>query len=126
MAVRFEQEHAQTMHNFDFKIGDLVLIRNTAIEKALNRKMHARYLGPLIVILRNKGGTYIIAELDGSVFDRPVAAFRVIPYFPRTKLDLLPLKDLIDISQNRLQKMTDSNKEDPENDNIEEDFLDND
>ena len=124
-AVRFEQEHAQMMHDFDFKIGDLVLIRNTAIEKALNRKMHARYLGPLIVISQNKGGTYIIVELNGSVFDRPVAAFRVIPYFLQTKLDLLPLKDLIDISQNRLQQMTDSNEEDPENDNMEEDFLDN-
>ena len=101
-AVRFEQEHAQMMHNFNFKIGDLVLIRNTAIEKALNRKMHTRYLGPLIVISQNKGGAYIVAELDGSVFDRPVAASRVIPYFPWTKLDLLPLEDLIDISQNRL------------------------
>ena len=87
------------MCDFNFKIGDLVLIRNTAIEKALNRKMHARYLGPLIVISQNKGGTYIIMELNGSVFDRPVAAFRVIPYFMQTKLDLPSLKDLIDIEQ---------------------------
>ena len=101
--VRFEQEHAQTMCNFDFKIGDLILIRNTAIEKALNRKMHTRYLGPLIVISQNKEGAYIVMELNGSVFNRPVAAFRVIPYFLWTKLfDLPPLEDLIDISQNRL------------------------
>ena len=37
--VRFEKEHAETIKNFDFKIGDLVLLRNTSIEKALNRKM---------------------------------------------------------------------------------------
>ena len=35
-AIRFEQEHGQTIHDFDFKTGDLVLVRNTAIEKALN------------------------------------------------------------------------------------------
>ena len=45
-AVRFKQEHAVTIRDFDFKHGDLVLIRNTAIEKALNRKMRARYLSP--------------------------------------------------------------------------------
>ena len=67
-AVRFEQEHAVTIRDFDFKRGDLVLIRNTAIEKALNRKMRARYLGPLVVLARNKGGAYIICELNGSVF----------------------------------------------------------
>jgi hypothetical protein len=53
-AIRFEKEHSHSITDFDFKIGDLVLIRNTAIEKALNQKMRARYLGPLIVLARNK------------------------------------------------------------------------
>ena len=55
-------------------------MRNTAIEKSLNKKMKARYLGPYVVVSRNKGGAYIIAELNGAVFDRPVAAFRLLPY----------------------------------------------
>ena len=48
--TRFKKEHLRNIEDFDFKPGDLVLIRNTAIEKSLNRKMHARYLGPLIVL----------------------------------------------------------------------------
>ena len=123
-AIRFEQEHTHTMRNFDFKMGDLVLVRNTAIEKSLNRKMRARYLGPLIVITRNKGGAYIIAELDGAVFDRPIAAFRVIPYFARTKLDLPPLEELIDISQNRLKEMSESTDVDPDDEEAEDPFND--
>ena len=118
-AVQFERDHAHTIHDFDFKLGDLVLVRNTAIEKALNRKMRARYLGPCIVISRNKGGAYILAELDGSVFDRPTAAFRVIPYFARSKLDLPPLDTLLDISQARLQQLKDTTAEDPEEDDEE-------
>ena len=113
-AVRFEKEHAHTIKDFDFKLGDLVLVRNTAIEKSLNRKMRARYLGPLIVLARNRGGAYVVAELDGSVFDRPAAAFQVIPYFARTKIDLPPLQDLIDISQRRLQELKDSEVSDPD------------
>jgi hypothetical protein len=38
-AIKFEKDHAATIRDFDFKAGMLVLIRNTAIEKALNRKM---------------------------------------------------------------------------------------
>src|SRR5882672_4583312 len=37
-ALRFEREHTATIRDYDFKRGDLVLVRNTAIEKALNRK----------------------------------------------------------------------------------------
>ena len=74
-AICFEQEHAATIINYNFKLGDLVLIRNTAIEKSLNHKMCVRYLGSLIVISQNKGGAYIVSELDGLVFNRPISAF---------------------------------------------------
>jgi hypothetical protein len=104
-AIRFEKEREHTVQDFDFKLGDLVLLRNTAIEKALNRKMRPRYTGPLIFISRNKGGAYILAELDGSLFDRPIAAFRLIPYFARSRIDLPPLEDLLDVSVARLREL---------------------
>src|ERR1700677_4101809 len=63
-AVRFEKSHEKTIRNFDFKQGDLVLMRNTKIKKLLNRKMRPRYLGPLIVVSRNYGGAYILCDLD--------------------------------------------------------------
>ena len=97
-AIHFEQEHAATIIKYDFKFGDLVLIRNTAIEKSLNHKMCARYLSPLIIILQNKGGAYIVSELNGSVFGWPIAAFQVIPYFACQHIEIPPLNKLIDIS----------------------------
>ena len=120
----FEKDHSASIRDWAFKLGDLVLIRNTAIEKALNRKMRARYLGPLIVIARNKGGTYILAELDGSVFDHPVAAFCVLPYFARTALDIPSLEDLIDISRERLKQMEDSPTIDPDDEEDEDPLRD--
>ena len=129
-AVIFERDHSHMIHNFDFKLGDLILVRNTAIEKALNRKMCARYLGLCIVISRNKRGVYIIAELDGSVFDRLVAAFWVIPYFAWKALTLPPLETLIDISHSHLTQMENTMAADPEDDdnkdNMDADLLEND
>ena len=107
-AVQFERNHSATIRDFNFTRGDLVLVRNTAIEKALNRKMRARYLGPLVVVSRNRGGAYIICELNGSVFDRPVAVFRVVPYFARKAITLPDLTDYLDISTDQLRDMEDS------------------
>ena len=104
-AIRFEQEHFSTITDYNFNLGDLVLIRNTAIEKLLNRKMCARYIGPLLVISQNKGSVYIISELNGSVFDRPIAAFRIIPYFARQRINVPPLDELIDITSRRLREL---------------------
>jgi hypothetical protein len=104
-AIRFKCEHAATIRDFNFQRGDLELIRNTAIEKALNRKMRSRYLGPLVVISRNKGRAYILCELNGSVFDRPVAAFQVIPYFARKAIALPDLSDFLDITTDKLREM---------------------
>ncbi|KNZ72630.1 hypothetical protein J132_02223, partial [Termitomyces sp. J132] len=82
-AICFKTEHAATIHNYNFKTGDLVLMRNTRIEVTHNKKMKPCYLGPLVVISRNHGGTYIVCELDGSVLHCSIAALCLVPYFTR-------------------------------------------
>jgi hypothetical protein len=102
-ALNFEKKHAKIIRDFNFKQGALVLLRNSAIEKSLNRKMKPRYLGPLIVVSRNWRGAYIVCELDGSVFDRPIAAFRLIPYFARKSIPF-PTTAL-DVDARRIQEL---------------------
>jgi hypothetical protein len=66
-AKRFKKNNSCTICDFNFQHRNLVLIQNTQVEKALNRKMQPCYVGPLIVIARNFGSVYILCELDGSV-----------------------------------------------------------
>ena len=61
-----------------------------------------------MVVSRNKCGAYIICELNGSVFDRPVAAFWVMPYFAWKSITLPDLSNFLDISANHLRDMEDS------------------
>ncbi|KAL1942564.1 hypothetical protein VTO73DRAFT_6166, partial [Trametes versicolor] len=175
---KFEQDNTATIRDFDFKSGDLVLMRHTQVEKSLNRKMRPRYTGPLVVVSRNRGGAYVICELDGTappvvtlmhqtpalfsitpgpnqlvllqespatlispylcdfltgnydlrlvlkrlgtVFHRPVAAFRLIPYLPRHSIALPD--NFADISQKRLSELINSDEdgtEDPDPELIE-------
>lgn len=103
---RVESDHAATIKDFDFQRGALVLMRNIAIKKSFNCKMRPRYLGPYVVLSRNRGGAYILYELDGSALDRPVAAFRLLPYLARERIKVpwLDDRDHIDISTARLRE----------------------
>lgn len=104
--LKFEEQHKAKIKDYRFQKGDLVLIRNTAIEKALNKKMKARYLGPMVVIRRNDGGSYIVAEMDGSVMQDKIAAFRVIPYFARRHIDLPnDLQEILDQSEEAIDDL---------------------
>lgn len=102
-ALRFEDKHHSSIQDFNFIRRALVFMRNTAIKKALNCKMRARYLGPLVVIARNRGRAYILCELNSSVLNRPVAAFRLVPYLARTTIALS--QTFADITPGRLKAM---------------------
>jgi transposase InsO family protein len=80
---QFEKRFSLRLQKGHYKPGELVLIRNTRIEKELNRKTKPRYLGPFAVVRRTTGGSYILRELDGTVSRRGIAAFRLLPYISR-------------------------------------------
>jgi hypothetical protein len=72
-------------------------------KKALNRKMHPRYLGPLIVVTQNFRGAYVLCELDGAVLHQPITAFHILPYLARKSIPLPP--NFIDINEDRLEEL---------------------
>ena len=69
----FVASHKITDHNFE--PGALVLVRNSRVEAELNRKTKPRYLRPMIVLRQTLGGSYLLAELDGSVSKLRYATF---------------------------------------------------
>ncbi|ESK80816.1 hypothetical protein Moror_15754 [Moniliophthora roreri MCA 2997] len=104
---KFEKENRHKIKEFDFKPGQLVQMRNSGIEKDLDRKMYPRYLGPMIVVRHMKGGSYILADMNGAVKKEKVAAFRVIPHIARYEpISLLEnIYKLIDMSREQIDKM---------------------
>jgi hypothetical protein len=85
--------------------------------------MHARYIGPFIVVSCNYGSAYILSELDGTVLHRPIAAFHLLPYFPHKSIPLPP--DILDINDTRLQEMEHSLDADGDEEDTYHDLTDN-
>jgi hypothetical protein len=103
---RFEKRHGSRIVDFNFKPGSLVLVRNSRIEDSLNRKTKPRYMGPMVVVRKTIGTSYVVAELDGTQSQLRVAGFRLIPYFPRSSTSIPIVPDVSDIE--------DTTEDDPE------------
>ena len=74
---QFEKQFANTIRDYDFAPGSLVLVRNMAPNMD---KMKPRYLGPMVVLRRTRNGAYQLSELDGAASRLRYATFRLIPY----------------------------------------------
>ncbi|TFK17339.1 hypothetical protein FA15DRAFT_549907, partial [Coprinopsis marcescibilis] len=82
-AEEFEKSYRKSIRNFDLQPGNLVLVRNSKLDSSIGYKNKPRYVGPMVVVRRTQRGSYILAELDGSVSKLRFAAYRIIPYYPR-------------------------------------------
>lgn len=103
----FEQRYKHRLTKNIYEEGELVLVRNKAVENSADRKQYPRYLGPFQVIRRTRGGSYVIAELDGAVWRKGVAAFRILPFISREQLEELNMAE-----EDNLENMEDDNGED--------------
>ena len=79
---QFKKENEHRISTQDFEPGSLVLVRNKKAE-LIGGKTAPHYTGPMVVISRRKGGSYKLAESDGTVSKTRYAAFRLVPYYPR-------------------------------------------
>ncbi|KAG2086155.1 uncharacterized protein F5147DRAFT_588639, partial [Suillus discolor] len=84
----FKKHFASTIHDYNFPSSALVLILNKKVEAASNAKCKPCYFSPMIVVSRSQGGSYRLAEIDGEVSKLKFAAFRLIPYHPRSPTSL--------------------------------------
>jgi hypothetical protein len=80
---QFEQRFHKRLTQKSYQPGDLVLVRNTAIEMSHDRKHKPRYLGPYEVFEKTTKGNYKLKELDGTELQYKYAAFRILPYITR-------------------------------------------
>ena len=85
----FERKFSQRLIRVAYQPGELVLLRNTAVEDtvSIERKVTNRYMGPYEIIRQTQGGSYVLAEMSGAPLRTSVAAFRLIPYVKRKDLD---------------------------------------
>lgn len=118
--AEFMKRNRLSIRDYDFKPGDLVLVRNKAIETEHSRKMKPRYLGPMLVVRRRAGGAYHLAELDGTISKRTYAAFRVIPYHARRRLEGNITK-LLNMTESALEELLEKEDIEPLEEEEEDD-----
>ena len=118
----YEKDYKAVIKDFNFEPGDLVLMRHSEVESSLDKKMQPRYKGPMIVVARSKGGSYVLAEINQAISQERVAKFRILPYFARRKIEMPDgIFSVIDTSREGVERIL--NLPDEENETLKRDYV---
>ncbi|KAL1661536.1 hypothetical protein GGF50DRAFT_16928, partial [Schizophyllum commune] len=80
--AQFERWFMRKLKTDDFHPGQLVLLRNSAREGQISAaaKMAVRYMGPYVVVRKNRGHAYELREPDGAELYGSYPPRRLLPY----------------------------------------------
>ena len=67
----------------------------------------------MVVLRRTQGGSYILAELDGSVSKLRYAAFRLLPYYSQSKTRI-PVTRITGLDEEELDRLVGEEDEEPD------------
>jgi len=76
----------------------------------------------MIVVRRTKGGTYILAELDGMVSKLRYAAFRLLPYLLRNEAKI-SVTSITGLDEEALNSLASENIEEPDDEALDFDLI---
>jgi hypothetical protein len=117
----FEQCFRASIKSYEFEPGALVLVRNSKVEYELSKKTKLCYLGPMIVVRRMKGGSYMLAELDGAISKLRFASFRVIPYYLCSD-ERMSVTQMTGLDEESIDQLETEETIEPAEDNPEHDY----
>jgi hypothetical protein len=115
---KFERRFHTNIKLHDFQPGAYVLVCNLKVEYELSKKTKPRYLGPMVVVRRMKGGSYMLAELDGTISKLRFAAFHVIPYYPHCD-ERVSVTEMTGVDNESIDEMEANKTVEPEEDDPE-------
>jgi hypothetical protein len=115
---KFKRCFRTNIKSHNFQPGAYVLVCNLKVEYELSKKTKPRYLGPMVVVRRTKGGSYMVAKLDSTISKLRFAAFCVIPYYPRYN-ERISVTKMTGVDNESIDKMEASETVEPEEDDPE-------
>ena len=93
MAAKKYYDNTKQIRKREFKIGDMVLLKNSKFMKTVENKFMQRWVGPFLIHEELNPNVFTLAELDGVQYNNPTSGNRLKHFFPRIQDEMRTFQD---------------------------------